>query len=248
MSRKRIRGFVAYPSDPESLVEAIEDAVSEIDREDIVELKLWVSFSQSGRIIMQNICQAIDRTQLFVCDLTDLNRNVLFELGYAIARNKRIWVLVNKGIARATSDYRAFRVVTTITYTGYANTHEIVDAFYRERPYESLKDTLFKDLRDIPGDRRISPNLLYLKSPINTNESISLTRTLRSSAIPVQVDDPIEASDQPLSWYVQELANAYAVVVHLLPSDHEDSGLHNAKSSLVAGCWQRFGFEPFDVL
>jgi hypothetical protein len=235
MSRKRIKGFVAYPSGPENLVEAIEDAVSKINGGDTVELQPWVSFSQSGRIIMRNVCQAIDKTKLFVCDLTYLNRNVLFELGYAIARNRRIWVLVNEGIARATSDYRAFRVVTTITYTSYANTHEIVDAFYRERPYERLEDTLFKDLRDIPGDRRIPPSLLYLKSPINTNESICLTRLLQSSAIPVRVDDPIEAADQPLSWYVQELANAYAVVVHLLSSDHEDSGLHNAKSSLVAG-------------
>ncbi|MCK4393431.1 hypothetical protein KAX17_11050 [Candidatus Bipolaricaulota bacterium] len=185
MTRNKIEGFVAYPSEPHSLVEAIEDAAREISGGNVVELKPWVSFSQSGRIIMRNICEAIDKSQLFVCDLTDLNRNVLFELGYAVAQNKRIWVLLNEGIARATSDYRAFRAVTTITYTSYVNTHEIVDKFYREQPYESLEKTLFKDLLDIPGDGRISPSLLYLKSPINTNESISLTRLLKDCALRV---------------------------------------------------------------
>jgi len=235
LTRNKIQGFVAYPSEPHNLVEAIEDAARRISEGKVVDLKPWKSFSQSGRTIMRNICEAIDKSQLFVCDLTHFNRNVLFELGYAIARYKRIWVLLNEGIARATSDYRAFRVVTTITYITYVNTHEIVDAFYREEPYKSLEDTLFKDLRDIHGDRRILPGLLYLKSPINTNESISLTRLLQDCILPLRVDDPREAPDQPLSWYLQELTNAYAAVVHLLASDQEDSGLHNAKSSLVAG-------------
>ena len=40
-------------------------------------------------IYNKNILKAIEQCDLFMCDLTYLNPNVLYELGYAIAKEKK---------------------------------------------------------------------------------------------------------------------------------------------------------------
>ena len=55
------------------------------------------------------------------------------------------------------------------------------------------------------------------------------------------IDDPVESANQPLSWYVNRVDSASAVVCHLLSSDHANWQLANAKQSFVAGMAQGLG-------
>ena len=241
MTQRLVNAFVAYPSKPLALVEAIEQACELISSGGVVSAKPWRSLTRSGRIIMSHMCQEIATRELFICDLTQLNSNVLFELGYAIAANKNVWVLVNTGVAKAAVTYRAFRVLTSISYASYANSYEIKSKFYNERPDLHLRETVYQDLKRMMAKRRDRETILYLKSPIETNESITLSRAIASSVLDPIVDDPSEVPDQPLAWYMQELVNAYAVVVHLLSKDQNGWRLHNAKASLVAGMAHSLG-------
>src|SRR4030042_5228367 len=134
MTAKR-RCVVAYPSTPAALSETVEEAIKALRQGQVVDIIGWKSTSVSGKFIITEICKAIDESEIFICELTDLNHNVLFELGYAIARNKRIWVILDPSIERSKSDYKKFKLLTTIGYTPYLNSREIVDAFYIDQPY-----------------------------------------------------------------------------------------------------------------
>ena len=59
-----------------------------------------------GKIVIDVICDHIRQTNFFIADLTEINPNVLFELGYAIAKNKRIWTLIDRSITRAREDFK----------------------------------------------------------------------------------------------------------------------------------------------
>ena len=72
--------FVAYPALPDSLSETIEEGIKRIGKSQIVEIDSWKSVSVTGKFIMAEICKAIERRDIFICDLTNLNQNVLFEL------------------------------------------------------------------------------------------------------------------------------------------------------------------------
>ena len=87
--------FFAYPSKPNSLSESIEIAIDEINSHGYVHALSWKDLRISGKVVISAICNEIRKTDLFICDLTYLNPNVLFELGFAIANNKRIWVMLN---------------------------------------------------------------------------------------------------------------------------------------------------------
>jgi len=141
----KVSCFVAYPSKPPSLAETIETATEKIKRGQMVAINGWKSTSVAGKFIMMAICEAIQQRDVFVCDLTNLNHNVLFELGYAIAKEKRIWILLDPSIEKSKIDYEKFKLLTTIGYSEYSNSLEIERAFYNERPDKDLKSTIYKD-------------------------------------------------------------------------------------------------------
>ncbi|MDH4223102.1 MAG: hypothetical protein OEV55_06120, partial [candidate division Zixibacteria bacterium] len=136
--------FVAYPSRPPALAETIEEAISQIKNSQEVNIDGWKSTSVSGKFIITAICKAIEEKDVFICDLTTLNHNVLFELGFAIAKNKRIWILLDPSKEKSKLDYDKFKLLTTVGYSQYSNSREILNKFYEDQPYKDLESTIYK--------------------------------------------------------------------------------------------------------
>ncbi|MGB8524237.1 MAG: hypothetical protein WCD43_14830, partial [Candidatus Acidiferrales bacterium] len=81
-----------------------------------------------------------------MADVTGLNPNVLFELGYAIAQKRRIWLLLNPQIEHARLEWDRFQLLTTVGFAAYGNSAEILARFYHEEPYTNLDQNLYDDL------------------------------------------------------------------------------------------------------
>ncbi len=84
-----IKAFYAYPSNDPDLLEDIKGAVKIINSSKSVEITTWEDLAIGGKNIIDGILNTIDNCELFICDLTYLNFNVLYELGYAIAKQKK---------------------------------------------------------------------------------------------------------------------------------------------------------------
>lgn len=86
-------GFFAYPSTPPVLPPTLRAAIEGINKTDKALLIGWEELAVSGRFIISEITKAIDDCDFLCADITGINPNVLFEVGYAIARNKRLWLV-----------------------------------------------------------------------------------------------------------------------------------------------------------
>src|SRR5687768_1703675 len=115
-----IKGFFAYPSQP-YIAEIITNVVHTINDTGVVHLKTWESCKVGGKIIISELCKVIDDAQIFCADLTKVNHNVMFELGYAIARNKRIWLVVDPSVVETKADLARLKILTTVGYATYKN-------------------------------------------------------------------------------------------------------------------------------
>lgn len=223
-------------ADPLSKAEAIELAIEEIKNGGVVDITGWKSTSVGGRIIISAICEQIRRCQLFVADVTGLNPNVLFELGYAISQSKRTWLLFDTNIVRAEQDFNRFQLLTTAGYRPFSNSLDIVNAFYEDAPYDSLSKTLLLDLlgpvESRPPSRR---SMLHLKPNVDTEAAIRIAWRVAAGPIPSVIDDPKEVNTQTLSWYLRHVNSAFAVVCQFLSTDYKNCELQNAKQALVAG-------------
>jgi Cdc6-like AAA superfamily ATPase len=230
--------FVAYPANPPSIEEDIETALGIINRTGEVRAVGWRSLDVTGKIIVDEVCAAIRDCDLFICDMTNLSMNVLFELGYAIMQDKRIWVTLNPTYPQAREDYKKLSFLSSLGCAYYQNSYELAEKFLRERPFVALKSTIYKEVIQYGMQtQRRYPTLCYLKSDFKTSASIRLTRRLQDSKMSLVTDDPEEVSTHPLTWYAQIIYQSFAVIAHLIDEKREPTSKYfqNAKYSLVSG-------------
>ena len=246
---KQVRVFYAYPAHPPSIGETISASIAKISaddrlRKDNVRFRQWTENTASGRGLVATILGQIDRSQVFACDLTYPNPNVSFELGYAIAKSKRIFASLNSTVQDSDKNYkRIYFTLLHMGYTSYENHEELAFSFLLEKPWQSLHHTLLDSRYRQQMPRLELPTLMYIKPPLNSDSIISVQEEFRKSAFEesVIVDDPNEYSSQTLDWYAEKLLTADAVVVHLLGTDQANHQDHNLKASIVAGMAHGFG-------
>ncbi len=234
------KGFVAYPSRPASIGEIFRRAADEITRTRRAELIGWEGLAVSGKLIIEEILRAIDDCQLLLADLTELNPNVLFELGYGVAQNKRIWLLLDTSITSAQAEFNEFRLLTTVGYTKYTNSDHVVRGFFKENPTGDLSNTLFERFIKPSLAPTSEQKLLYLKSLWDTEASTFVTNRVSRSPVKVIVDDPGESAYQNLVWYGQNAYTSAGLICHFTSLNRRGARVHNAKQAFVSG--MAFGF------
>lgn len=236
-----ITGFFAYPSKPAILVETICNAVKEINKSKICNITTWQNCSISGNIIIDVICRKIESSDLFLVDLTEANPNVLFELGYAIAKQKRIWALLDTSRDESKTLFDQLKILTTLGYTSYTNASHIVVAFYREKPWETLNETIYKMSIEPALNTNEEKQLLYLRNQHLTEPARHLDRIVESYNLPTSINDPAESSVQSLVWYATKIWQSIGVIAHLAGVSRHGSQLHNDRYAFVSGL--AHGFE-----
>jgi hypothetical protein len=227
--------FIAYPSNPPTISEIICATTERLNKSGLVQIKTWEECRVGGKVIVHEICREIKDAQLFIADLTHLNANVMFELGYAISMNKRIWLLLDTSIVETSKRFDQLRILTTVGYSKYCSSRDVEAAFYRDEPYSDLENTIFNTAikPNLKGTSKTT--LLYLKNKHNTEASIRVTKRIGETKIPVIVDDPGESAVQPLTWYGAQIYGSAGVVCHFTNPQREGAILHNARYALVAG-------------
>lgn len=233
--------FFAYPSQPHGRSETIRTAAATINKTATASIRTWEDMSVTGKNIIQEICTEIAAAQVFCADLTGLNPNVMFELGYAIARDKRIWPILDTSFTESRRQFVDLGLLAATGFAQYTNSDDIANAFFRERPYLSLQETIFRQSIEPTLMSEGAETLFYLKGRHDTNANIRISRRLSDSDATLIVDDPKESGVQTLSWYGQKVYSSVAVVAHLLSPDRDGSQLTNAKYALVSGLAYGFG-------
>lgn len=235
-------GFFAYPSQPRSVGDSVSAAIDELNQAGEVELVPWSRLSVTGKVIIDEILHNINDSELLCADITGANANVLFELGYAIAKNKRVWLCVDRTYTDSNAKLDSLRFLTTVGYASYENSRDIVRQFYVDRPQDDLGNTIFS--------RSIQPNLpasaqnfqvLYVKSLHENEAAIRIARRVADSRLSVIIDDPRESPIQPLAWYGSQVYLSAAVLCHLTDPKRDRAPIFNARAAFVAGMAHAMG-------
>lgn len=166
------KGFFAYSSRPEYSGEFIEEAICKINNSGVTYLSSWKKLEVSGKFIINEVLKEIDESEYFCADLTGMNNNVLFEIGYAIAKGKSIWLILDSSHTPTKRKFGEFNLLTTIGYSAYTNSGKIEYEFFKSRPFE-LKSKYYDQLiTGITSENYINTKpLLFLKSQYDTGVS-----------------------------------------------------------------------------
>ena len=236
------RAFFAYPSKPPLSSESIRKAVGQINKGGRVDIKTWEEYRRGGNFIIDTICAAIDEADLFFADITGFNPNVMFELGYAIARDKRIWLIFDTTYPKEKQMFNELKVLSTIEYISFCNSEDIVSGFYKNNPVDDKENTIFRTAilpRLEPGGYQ---SILHLKSKHEDEAAISVSQLLRQklSNREVIVDDPSESTIPPLAWYGSRVLGCTGLVCHFSNPEREGAHIQAARHALVCGMARGF--------
>ncbi len=155
-SVKKPVGFFAYGILPHSIPATIKAAIESINKSQQVELVSWETLNIGGKYIVTEICDMIDDADFFCADVTTINPNVMYEIGFAIARDKRVWLIRDDSYVDSKSEFNQLQLLTTIGYRSYTNVDQIVKAFFGDNPHLTLEDTIFRSLANT--SQRTRPN------------------------------------------------------------------------------------------
>lgn len=229
--------FFAYPSFPPLLAETVRDGARAIDRVGIVDSVVWEDLAVGGRILLSTITARIDRATCLAAEISHLNENVMFEVGYAIAVERRVWLLLDTSLDVARSNWRDFGLLRGLGYTPYRNVGDISEAFVRDVP-PLVETTPFESLLAPSFEQDPGPSLFVIPSAHDTEPNRQLVRIAQreqARGLRVVIADYSESALYPFGWYAQEVYSADAVLVHFTSRERTGAHAYNARSAFIAG-------------
>src|SRR6056297_4025001 len=123
------QAFVAFSSRPAGLSELIQEAIGIYRSNDSrIEFLPWTELNISGGLIWKKILEAIDQRPFFVADVTALNPNVTYEMGYAIGRRRKIRFVLNRKL-KDDHDRSKIGIFDVLGYSEYDSPTELFEIF-----------------------------------------------------------------------------------------------------------------------
>ncbi|GAA2368181.1 P-loop ATPase, Sll1717 family [Dactylosporangium salmoneum] len=241
--------FFGYSMDPPLLSEAMRNTAVELGRNrQVAHAVTWEDLVVDGRLIVNEVEAAIDRCTLGIFELSTLSHNVLFEVGLAIGKRKRVAILLDSQDAQATRNLRDFALLTTTGLTSYRNSSDLVTSIL-----EILKSPTVPLWEDLTGGIELpTPDpskLFYIPSFKEDEASQKLSRLLHSYGnFDVLTADFDEYGGSPLAWFVEEIYTSSVAIFHLTPERAYLSDTANNRASLLAGIARGIGREVLIIV
>lgn len=223
-----LRVFVPYPSYPEQIGYTIEEAVK-ILRKSPHNLKIasWKQIDIPGRFIIEGVLDKIDKSEIVVADITNLNFNVTFEIGYAIGRLKRTFLIINKALNPQKKEISQLGIYDTLGYQGYENFAELVEHISKVIDISPLAFPVFPLNKSAP---------IYILNTLHkTDASIRIISKVKKARINFRSFDPNEQPRLSMLEAYRNVKQSVAVIINLLSSRATDHYSNNLRGAFLAG-------------
>ena len=219
-------GFFAYPSSPTTIGDTIELAVSRLKQHTKISIETWRALNVPGHFLSEKVNKAIEDCDFFVADITRLNFNVTYEIGYAIANRKPMCLTRNRAVTSAQPDPDVIGIYDTLGYVNYENAEDLAAVL------EPLQNST---PLDIPIELDQTQPAYVIELPHRTDWAIRLISRLKKARVFFRSFGPREQSRMSGPQALREVAQSFGVLVPLLEKEIRDSEIHNLRASFVIG-------------
>jgi hypothetical protein len=220
-------GFVAYGSAPETVGETVEAALrTYAGLQASGRFASWRENDIAGRFLAEPILDNIAQSQCLVADITTLNFNVTFEVGYSIGIGKRVILVKNKAIKVDETELRRVGIFDTLGYLTYTNSDELYRILFEIKNFDPL---------DLAAQLNVGAPVYVLQLPFNTDAQGRIIARIKKTRLRYRSFDPSEQIRLAAPDAIENVAASYGVVVPLAPKTMVDASIHNLRAAFVAG-------------
>jgi hypothetical protein len=121
-----VPAFFAYPSQPDLVAETIEQAIANLrTKSGVTAVQSWRESDIAGHFVADQVLTKISERSAFIADITKLNFNVTYEVGFALAKEKKVILTRHKGISAPPPLVADVGIFDTLGYLEYQNAEEL---------------------------------------------------------------------------------------------------------------------------
>lgn len=220
--------FFAYPTAPENISATIDATVLKLQRaKPDWEWLPWKNLPVAGQTIFCEIGKAMRRSVTVVADVTTLNFNLLFEIGYTIGLGIPVIPVRDTTFQVDRRAFEELGLLDTLGYVDFTNSDELSEKLLQRIPGIALAPVPPHEFRETP--------LYVLKGPVETEGAIQLMSALKKSGIRFRTYDPVETPRISLHDARRQVSGSTGVIANLLDPGRAKALQHNGQSALICG-------------
>jgi hypothetical protein len=222
-----LHGLLAYPSKPDGIGNTLRSTLEILRLEGLGQsLTTWEENDIPGRFVIDPILSQIDAGNILIADITRLNFNVTFEIGYAIGRRKRVALIKNSSLTGSDELIRQVGIFDTLGYQQYSNSGHLAHFL---RTLTDLTPLLISETINTAAP-------VYLLLPrVKTDIEIRTIARIKKARLFFRAFDPEEEPRLSGADAIENVAQSHGVLTHLLPKDRVDATVHNFRAAFVSG-------------
>lgn len=218
--------FFAYPAKPKELGQTITAAVNDANSYSSIKIHVWEQNDIGGVPLTDPIFEKITDGEFLVADITMLNDNVVFEIGYAIGKSKRIFLYQNNALKNEGELATKVGIFDTLGFETYDNSRSLSSLIKKNHDYKPL-------LNRRPINHQAP---VYVVEPRIKGDAInSLMSLLQKARWTCRTFNPTEDIRLAAMDAITHVAQSAGVVCPLLSTNHNEHREHNLRSLFVAG-------------
>lgn len=215
-------GFYAYASLPSEIGQTIEQAVTSSN----TEVTTWKALDIPGHFISEKVIERIDSCNFLVADISVLNFNVTYEIGYAIGKGKRVLLTKNRSIKEGNPSIRDVGIFDTLGYREYQNSFELSEFLNSAIPSEPL---------NLPSKINIKSPVYLLEGMHKTDWATRIVSRIKKARYLFRSFDPNEQPRLSANDAINQVAQSHGIVVPLLSSKAVGFEINNMRGAFIAG-------------
>lgn len=188
----------------------------------------WTDIPIAGQLLFCQVCKQIRRSSCVVADITTLNFNLMFEIGFSIALGVPTVMIRDTSYAVDKEHFKQLGLFDTLGYVEFSNSDQL-----KERLQKVLPEV--RPLGPVPQRAFRESPIYVVKSVIPTEGSMNLESTLKKSRLRYRTYDPEESVRITLNDARRQVTGSIAVVANLLDPNRDGARVHNALVAFIAG-------------
>jgi hypothetical protein len=160
--------------------------------------------------------------------VTRLNFNVTYEIGYAIGRQKRVFLICNKSLIRDEALIREVGIFDTLGVEFYSNSEDFAKLLANIGSLAPIP------LPNSGLNKRVPVHIVTPREKAEAEIRI-LSRIQTTGGIYFRSFDPIENARLSARSAIENVWQSIGIVLPLLPANRSDAVTHNLRCAFVAG-------------
>ena len=227
-SASKSQAFVAYSSRDSNLAGIIALGVAKANRKVGKRINYipWEFNDIAGNPLISPILEGIESSSYVVADITYLNLNVVYEIGFAIGKSRRCFLVRHEGTEGDKKIAREVGIFDTLGYDPYTDDDGLANSLSAYVDPAPLQLTAALD--------RLAP-VYVVEPPVKGGITTLMTSRLKKARYKYRSFNPAEDSRLSAIDATRQVGTSAGILLSILDQENETNWIHNIRTLFVAG-------------